>query len=590
MIKKLKNLVRVSWDTTAKERFNVILFIIIFILAYAVDLLSPVFLGFALKELAEGGFSDESIKKIILLLLGYVGVRVFVVTSHHVARVIQLRAGLSAKLESLERLLTACLMYPLRWHLKRHSGENLNRIHRASGAVEAVISTYIWQVIDGLVKIIFAASAIAFLNYKVVLIVFLTSAISIYFMLLFNQRVLDQIKAMNFFWDRTNKLLVDTLTNIVSVKMLSLEKALSERVANYGPRGKEIYKKFAKFAELKWGSIGVGFALMSGFSVLVYILDLRARGMAIDIAYVYILLDYLNRINQAISGFTGYYGGLLESATNFEDGNEILQNAPREVSKDFLNGEVFFWNELHIKKLMFRYNLSDLAGISCEDIRINNGDKIAIVGPSGSGKSTLMKSLAGLVEPQVEEIYLDGKQYTLKFLSSVSLLMPQEPELFSDTIRFNLVFNKDVPDETIQQALRIAEIDELIKRLPQGIETDLGHHGLSISVGEKQRIALARGFIMAHDYEILLLDEPTSSVDAITERLIFNNIMKFFASKTIFCTVHRLSMVPSFDKIIVVKDGTVVEFGTFEELTRTRGEFFKLWSEFSAFGSDVISA
>ncbi|MCS6893668.1 MAG: ABC transporter ATP-binding protein/permease [Deltaproteobacteria bacterium] len=581
MLKKLKNLVAVSWESTWQNRFGFFAFVLIFVFAYGIDLLSPWFLGKTLSELADKGVTQASLSNILGYILIYVLIRISVVSLHHLGRIIQLRTGFESKLESLQRLLVSCLTYPLKWHLKRHSGENLNRIHRASAAVEAVISTYIWQVIDGLVKVIFAAAAIAYLNFKVVVIVMITGAISVYFMLFFNKKLLDYVKAMNFFWDRVNKLLVDTLTNIVSVKMLGLEKALADRVIKSRAQGSGVYKKLARFMELKWGSIGIGFVLMTGLSIIVYLFDLKSKGQAVDIAAIYVLLDYLNRINQAIASFTGYYGGLLESATNFEDGYDILTGVGSLKTKQPLaNGEQFTWNKIVIKNLSFRYNLSDLAGIECSDLHIFHGDKIAIVGPSGSGKSTFMRCLAGLVEPQVAEIYADNNSVDLLLISRSAILMPQEPELFSDTIYFNLVFNRNLPEEVIAQSLRLAEIDGLIKRLPQGLETDLAHHGLSISVGEKQRLALARGFIMAHEYDIMLLDEPTSSVDPTTERQIFTNMLTFFAPKTIFCTVHRLSMVPMFDKIVVIRDGKMVEAGSFDDLVAIRGEFFRLWSDF----------
>ncbi len=588
MFRKLRNLLIFSAESTVKYKFQAISFVLIFLMAYTLDLLAPWFLGYILQHIANTQLDSDSIKYIFTLLLWYVLVRVTVVSLHHFARIIQIRTGFESKLESLKTLLMACLSYPLKWHLKRHSGENLNRIHRASAAVEAVISTYIWQIIDGLVKVIFAIAAIAYLNFKVVVIVVLTSTVSVYFMLVFNRKLLEYVRAMNFFWDRLNKYLVDTLTNIVTVKMLSIENALNDRLAKLHPQGSNIFKKLPKYMEFKWGSVGIGFAIMTGLAIMVYILDFKSRGESVDIAKIYVLLDYLNRINQAIASFTGYYGGLLESATNFEEGYEILTGTPKYEQKNLTNGELFRWNKITIKHLLFRYTLSDLSGIECSDLTILNGDKIAVVGSSGSGKSTLMKCLAGLVEPQKFEIYSDGHEISPIYLQSQTILIPQEPELFADTIRFNLEFNRDIPESTVLQALRIAEIDELINRLPQGLETDLGHQGLSISVGEKQRLALARGLIMAHDYEIILLDEPTSSVDAITERLIFSKILSFFAAKTIFCTIHRLSMVSIFDKIIVVKDGKVIEFGSFDDLVALRGQFFRLWSEFINSDPQVI--
>lgn len=586
MFTKLLNLLKATWSFSKFVRSKILIFIALFVFVYALDLLAPFCIGYMLKTVAEKGLTSESMKDVVLLLGAFMAIRLTVVSGHHLARVIQLRAAFSTYFESVRNFLQACLIFPLRWHLKRHSGENLRRIHRSAAAIDAVLANYIWQIIDGIVKVIFALSALSVLSPKVGFIVLVTSFVSLNFMLFFNKQILICIKAMNFFWEKVDKLLVDTLNNIVTVKMLNLESPLIARVVKARDGGISIYKKLSKFMELKWGSIGIGFVFMTALSIFVYLYDLKNSGKAVDIALIYVLMDYLNRINQAISSFTGYYSGLLESATNFEEGFEMYSESKAFEKQSNLSANNILAGNLFIKQLSFRYTLTDMTGIDCGNLLICEGEKIAIVGPSGSGKSTFLKCLAGMLEPQVEEVYLHNQPIKLAQFSKNTLLLPQEPELFSDTILFNLVFNEEVPPYLIEKALSLAQIDDLIKRLPQGLLTDLSHHGLSVSVGEKQRLALARGFIKAHKVDFLLLDEPTSSVDPITEREIFKRMLSYFASKTILCVVHRLGVVNYFDKIAVVEGGELVEYGSFQDLIELKGTFFNLWQDFANLSTD----
>jgi ATP-binding cassette subfamily B protein len=129
----------------------------------------------------------------------------------------------------------------------------------------------------------------------------------------------------------------------------------------------------------------------------------------------------------------------------------------------------------------------------------------------------------------------------------------------------------------VQQALSISCFDEVLPKLPRGIESDIRERGVNMSGGQKQRLALARGLIAAQDSSILLLDEPTSSIDQITESVIFDRLFKAFADKAIIATVHRLHLLPRFDHIILMSDGAIIEQGDFTTLLAKQGAFAALW-------------
>jgi ABC-type multidrug transport system fused ATPase/permease subunit len=155
--------------------------------------------------------------------------------------------------------------------------------------------------------------------------------------------------------------------------------------------------------------------------------------------------------------------------------------------------------------------------------------------------------------------------------------VPQDSEVFENTVRYNLTFGTRVPENIIRQALAMSAFDEVLPKLPHGIDTDIRERGVNMSGGQKQRLALARGLIAAQHSSLLLLDEPTSSIDQITEGVIFDRIFRAFADKAIIATVHRLHLLPRFDHIILMENGAIVEQGDFTTLLARQGLFARLW-------------
>jgi ABC-type multidrug transport system fused ATPase/permease subunit len=299
------------------------------------------------------------------------------------------------------------------------------------------------------------------------------------------------------------------------------------------------------------------------------------------VAQVYVLLNYLDRIFAAIGSFTGYYGGIIEAATAYDDASSVLKEsnalAPQLLSGNLRSKE---WQGIDLKGLSFSYggahsNLSDLS------LSIKRGEKIALVGPSGGGKSTLLKVLAGMLSPQHGVASTDtGLELRFDDIAQVSLLVPQEPEIFSESVRFNINFDQDFSKEEMQRAVEICRIDHILDKLPNGWDSPLEEAGLNISVGERQRLALARGILRVPGKEILLLDEPTSSLDPLTEKQIFTGILHEFRSLCVITACHRLALVPLFDKVVFVKDGRIEEVGSFAELRAAGRGFAAAWADY----------
>jgi ABC-type multidrug transport system fused ATPase/permease subunit len=150
--------------------------------------------------------------------------------------------------------------------------------------------------------------------------------------------------------------------------------------------------------------------------------------------------------------------------------------------------------------------------------------------------------------------------------------------VFEGTVRENLTFGTEYPAAIVDAAVRLAELDTVLATLPQGLDTVISERGLNLSGGQKQRLALARGLLAASGSSLLLLDEPTSSLDAATEAEIYGGLREVFPDATIVSSVHRLSVLPRFDRVVLMADGRVVDSGTVDELLLRQPLFRELWT------------
>lgn len=212
-------------------------------------------------------------------------------------------------------------------------------------------------------------------------------------------------------------------------------------------------------------------------------------------------------------------------------------------------------------------------------INIQSGQKIAIIGPTGAGKTQLMNLLIGLISPDSGQIKYDGEDinnYKKENLYKQIGLVFQDSIIFNISLRKNIAFNTEVKEESIQKAIRVAELSEFIKDLPLGLETIVSERGSSLSGGQKQRIMLARA--LALDPKILLLDDFTARVDLKTEEKILSNIENEYPDLTLVSITQKISSIEKYDKIVVLMEGEVVASGRHEELIKTSPEYVQIYN------------
>ena len=293
--------------------------------------------------------------------------------------------------------------------------------------------------------------------------------------------------------------------------------------------------------------------------------------------------EYLRRIGDSFYNFAGLYGTTVQQVADLESADPLFESH-KQMAGVSSSGEMpRKWNEVEVRDLYFTYADDKQRIHHLENVAVDltKGKAIAFVGESGSGKSTLLNLLRGLQPADRVRVLCDESPLPdqLRHLSHVTTLLPQDPEIFSDTIRFNITFGLGATDEEIENAIRVARFESVLSRLPNGLETNISEKGVNLSGGEKQRLALARGLFFAKDSDVVLLDEPTSSVDQRNERLIYKNILREFKGACIVSSIHKLNLLDLFDYIYVFADGRVAEQGTLSQLLAINGHLSSLWQK-----------
>ena len=230
-----------------------------------------------------------------------------------------------------------------------------------------------------------------------------------------------------------------------------------------------------------------------------------------------------------------------------------------------------------LKDVSYSYN-KDKEIIKNLSLKINPNSSVALVGESGSGKSTIIKLMTGLIKYDSGHVLIDGQELSELNLNSFYdnvTYVSQEAPIFDGTLRENLIFDKKIEDEVILKVLKLVCLDKFYEKLENGLDTELGEKGIRMSGGERQRVALARLFF--DDSKIIILDEATSAMDNITEKIVMENVVKQLDKKTLIVIAHRLETIKDVDTIYVLSEGVIQEQGKYEELLTQNGYFAKLY-------------
>ena len=317
------------------------------------------------------------------------------------------------------------------------------------------------------------------------------------------------------------------------------------------------------------------------FALIVNILKVVVLGYAVlksdlSVGAVVTVISLLGKAYEPIAIFNVEYVDYKLNKVTVNKYIELLDIKDDEALNSGLKLKELSGN-VEFKNVSYSYN-NEKNIINNLSFKINKNSSVALVGESGSGKSTIIKLIMGLIKYDKGNILIDGKELSKLNLNSFYdnvTYVSQEAPIFDGTLRENLIFDKKIPDEEIIKVLNLVCLDKFYEKLENGLDTELGEKGVRMSGGERQRVALARLFF--DDSKIIILDEATSAMDNITEKLVMENVVKQLDNKTLVVIAHRLETIKDVDKIYVLSDGIIQEEGKYNELLDKNGYFTKLY-------------
>ncbi len=541
--------------------------------AKVVAVLTPLLYGKVVDRVSGPGVGVSTIYWLLgAYALARLGHEVFTGIKEFLFVRVAMRAVRRAAVSAFRRLY----FLSLRFHLDRQTGGITRAIDRGAKGIDFLLTLLVFEILPSAFELVLAA-AVLWRSFGLKYAIMTVGAVGIYitFTIVLTEWRVKFRTRLNAADELAATKALDSLLNYEIVRHFNAE----EREA----RKYDLALRTFEDAAVRWRTsvIAVNFGQGAIIAAALFaVMAMAGRDIQtgrLSVGQFVAVNTFLLQLYLPL-GFLGYVyremrSSLVDMARMFSVFDEKIDVKDREGAKPLVvtGGEVEFDN------VTFSYGGREvLSGIS---FRVQAGRRIAIVGASGEGKSTLGRLLLRFYDPSGGTIRIDGQDIagvTQESVRSYIGVVPQDTILFNDTIARNIAFGRDEASrEEIEDAVRSAALDRLIKQLPAGYDTIVGERGIKLSGGEKQRVAIARAILKAP--AIMLFDEATSSLDSTTEREIQQSMSEISRGRTTIVIAHRLSTILNADSIVVLAGGRIVEEGSHETLIKHNGVYAAMW-------------
>ncbi len=578
-----------TWHHSAGNRRNVALYWTCFVIAVSLTLFTQPLIGAKIMNVIQvNGITQESFKT-LLKLLGLMFVIDFVFwVFHGPARVLEVINAFKARANYRKHLLKGIMTLPMEWHVEHHSGDTIDKVEKGSGALFH-FSRDSFEIVYSLVQLVGSFAMLAYFSPSSMYIVGTMMCISVWITIRFDSVMIPQYKELNKSENQISENVFDTISNIATVIILRVEKLVFTAISNRVDKPFLLFKRNTVLSETKWFLTSMCTSVMTALVMGTYFWQHLNTPKGILVGTVYILNKYLDEVGSIFFRFTSMYSDVVVQKTRLMNAEELAEEfRPESFTNHVMPAD---WKHLEIRGLNFSYHLeTESMHLLDVSLTFSKGERIALVGESGSGKTTLLKVMRDLYHPKSLQLLVDGREIRDGFsgISRAIALVPQNPEIFSTTIRENITLGAEHEEEFVRHYTDIACFTDVVEDLPKKFESSIKEKGVNLSGGQQQRLALARGLLACHDKDIILLDEPTSSLDTGTEMKVYENIFQEFQGKTIVSSIHRLHLLPLFDQIYFFKDGRIVASGNLAELIAGCPEFQELWLQYMLRSEEVV--
>ena len=565
------------------------LFVLLFVFGLAgsaSEILYPLFQRYAIdRYIAEG-----TLDTLPWFVLSYVGVMVLSALSGYLSN-----TG-SAKLEVrvAHDMRRTCFRHLQTLSFSYFNQNSVGYIHARVMSDTSRIGTLIsWSCIDGVYNLTYAVGAAAVMlsvNWRMALLVLAVVPLFALTVTLFQRKLLPLNRRVREINSQITGDFNETITGAETVKTLNAQRRMEtgflartgemRRTATSAARWRALFGSAITFAS----SLALALVLWRG--------GILTEQGVLEIGTLSVFVSYALGIMEPVRWLIDALSDLITTQVNIERVTDLIAtqsdvaDSPAVVERygDTFRPKPENWEplvgDIAFDDVTFRYPDGDVNVLEHFNLQVPHGTNVAIVGETGAGKSTLVNLVCRFFEPTSGRVLIDGRdareRSQLWLHRNIGYVL-QTPHLFSGTVRENLLYgNPDATESDILRALRRVSAEEIVARMDNGLDSEVGEGGDRLSTGEKQLISFARALLA--DPKILILDEATASIDTITEQKIQAAIGEVIAGRTSFVIAHRLSTIRHADVILVVSDGQIIERGTHEALMAQKGAYYELYT------------
>ena len=574
-------LLRTAWHYARRQRRRYLVVYFLFICANLVGAAHPLLFGWFIDRIQH---DSATVLNTTFLYGGiFVGLKILEWAFHGPARIMERQLAFDVSRNFLDELYHQTLHLPLTWHKTHHSGATINRINKAYNALKTFFEngfTYLHVV----AKFTLSFGAMLYFAPFYGCVGLLLGGLTVWVIRWFDKPFVAALEETNERQHDLSSSLYDSLSNIITVLTLRLEGRMEQNLTGKMSAIEPPFRREIRINEWKWFVASVLIAVIYVLITTGYIHQHYVPGMVFYVGGLVTLLGYVSQFTSVFNDVAWQYTQIVQFNTDVQTARQIgaAYREHRQPESATLPGG---WNTLSVHNLSYVHpmipglNERQPASLNRLSVSLQRGKRVALIGESGSGKSTLLTLLRGLNNP------IDGVSWTVdgitrtdwSAIGNTVTLFPQEPEIFENTARYNITLGLPFTDADVAGVCQIARFADVAAHLPNGLDTPIQEKGVNLSGGQKQRLALARGLLAARQSDIILLDEPTSSVDPKTEYLIYHALLATFADKAVVSSLHRLHLLPLFDYIYILDNGRIADEGTFVDLRQRSSIFQDMW-------------
>jgi ABC-type transport system involved in Fe-S cluster assembly fused permease/ATPase subunit len=565
------------WPFLSESRVRVALALLCLLMAKAAILCIPFILKYLVDTLDDQNLKDAAPTLLLGLVLAYGAARFSNVFFGELRDTIFGRVTERAMRRIGLEVFRHVHALDLDFHLNRRTGGLAREIERGVTGISFLMRFFIFNIAPTLFEIGMVVGILLF-NYGPSFAVIVASSVLVYGVFSFRATEwrTQFVREMNEADSSSNTKSVDSLLNFETVKYFTNE----EFEANRYDKLLAVWEVARRKNRLSLFALNGGQAIIIAVAQtsIIGLAALKVRSGEISLGDFILINQFMIQLFMPL-GFLGMvYREIRGSMVNIEMMFDLLAVKPTVVDCVGASALNVGHASISFNNVHFSYseNRKILNNVS---FKINPGQKVAVVGASGAGKSTLVKMLFRFYDPTEGSITIDGqdiKNHTQYSLRHAIGIVPQDTVLFNESIFENVRYGRpDASDEDVAQAIKMALLDDLITRLPEGRDTLVGERGLKLSGGEKQRVSIARTILKGAP--ILVFDEATSSLDSKSEQAILQSLREIAQNHTSLVIAHRLSTIIDADQIMVLDQGEIVETGSHDELLLRGAHYAELW-------------